>query len=99
MFGVPHARKVLVPGAESVKKLQIGIPKVIEDAKTVAKSLGKQYLWVDKYCIDQHDVVAKHHQIQNMDKIYQDAYATIIASAGINASSGLPGVGYVPWKW
>lgn len=31
------------------------MPQVIEDALIVVQSLGKRYLWVDKYCIDQED--------------------------------------------
>ena len=96
VWGTPCPESSSPRSKDSVKKLQIGIPQVIEDAMTVVKSLGKQYLWVDKYCIDQHNVVAKHYQIQNMDKIYQGTYATIIASAGTDASSGLTGVGCVP---
>ncbi|PMD27107.1 HET-domain-containing protein, partial [Hyaloscypha hepaticicola] len=96
VWGTPCPEISSPRSKDSVKKLQIGIPQVIEDAMTVVKSLGKQYLWVDKYCIDQHNVVAKHYQIQNMDKIYQGTYATIIASAGTDASSGLTGVGCVP---
>jgi hypothetical protein len=99
VWGAPHPETSSPKGKDPVKGLQIGIPQVIEDAMTVVKSLGKRYLWVDKYCIDQHDDVDKHYQIQNMDRIYQGAYVTIIASAGTDAFSGIPGVGYVPRKW
>lgn len=36
--------------------------------------------------------------MRNMDLIYEAAHVTIVASAGTNASSGLPGVGCVPRK-
>lgn len=45
------------------------IPSVIKDAMTVVLKLGWQYLWVDRYCIDQDDE-AKHAQISQMDKVY-----------------------------
>lgn len=73
------------------------IPSVIRDAMTVALKLGWQYLWVDRYCIDQDDE-AKHVQINQMDKVYSNAVITIIAAAGDNASYGLPGVSSISRK-
>ncbi|KAM7186152.1 Heterokaryon incompatibility protein (HET) domain containing protein [Rhypophila sp. PSN 637] len=70
-----------------------GVPAVIEDAIAVVLNLGEKYLWVDKYCIDQESHDIKKAQIREMDKGYAGAYATIIASAGPEASYGLPGVG------
>lgn len=67
------------------------IPSVIRDAMTVALELGYNYLWVDRYCIDQDDE-AKHVQINQMDKVYSSAIITIIAAAGDDAGYGLPGV-------
>ena len=73
------------------------IPSVINDAMTVALELGWQYLWVDRYCIDQDDE-AKHVQINQMDKVYSSAVITIIAAAGDKASYGLPGVSSISRK-
>ena len=67
------------------------IPSVIADAMTVTVELGWQYLWVDRYCIDQNDE-AKHMQMKQMDKVYSSAVITIIAAAGDSAWHGLPGV-------
>lgn len=66
-------------------------PSVITDAMTVTVELGWQYLWVDRYCIDQNDEV-KHMQMNQMDKVYSSAVITIIAAAGDSAWYGLPGV-------
>ncbi|KAM7210699.1 Heterokaryon incompatibility protein (HET) domain containing protein, partial [Rhypophila decipiens] len=86
-----------VPPSKIVKKgdpgcLPRNASRVIEDAMVVVRELGERYLWVDKYCImqDSHDI--KSAQIKEMDLIYSCAYATIIASAGSDASFGLPGV-------
>jgi hypothetical protein len=68
------------------------ISRTIRDAMHVTKSLGLRYLWVDKYCIDQNSAVEKHDQIGQMAAIYQGAEITIIAAAGTNADSGLPGI-------
>ncbi|KAK7728378.1 hypothetical protein SLS63_006607 [Diaporthe eres] len=67
-------------------------PSVIGDAIKVTLALGFQYLWVDKYCIDQQNQATKHKQIFHMDAVYKHASLTIIAAAGTDESSGLPGV-------
>ncbi|KUJ09378.1 HET-domain-containing protein, partial [Mollisia scopiformis] len=68
------------------------LPEVIEDSIFVTSSLGIQYLWVDRYCINQQDAADKHEQISNMDVIYANATITIIAAAGSDPDYGLPGV-------
>ncbi|KAK7973836.1 hypothetical protein PG989_015684, partial [Apiospora arundinis] len=68
------------------------LPAVVQDAMTVCKDLGIQYLWVDKYCIRQNDAEEKHNQIRNMDIIYSAAELTIIAACSENSSEGLQGV-------
>lgn len=67
-------------------------PKTIEDAMFVTKKLGFNYLWVDRYCIDQCNHEEKHHMINNMDQIYLNADFTIIAAEGDGPHAGLPGV-------
>lgn len=66
-------------------------PRTIADVITVTSLLGFQYLWVDKYCINQGDSEDLHTQVSMMDIIYSSAFITIIAAAG-DASFGLPGV-------
>jgi hypothetical protein len=68
------------------------LPKTIEDAIYVADALGIPQLWVDQYCINQHDVQMRVSTIQSMDKIYDGAALTIIAASGSDVSSGLPGI-------
>ncbi|KAK0618910.1 hypothetical protein B0T14DRAFT_602848 [Immersiella caudata] len=41
----------------------------VRDAMTVARGLGYRYLWVDKYCINQHSALERDDQIQKMDLI------------------------------
>ncbi|KAF2825083.1 HET-domain-containing protein [Ophiobolus disseminans] len=67
-------------------------PKTISDSCFVAQSLGYNYLWVDRFCIDQADHCAKHQQVAQMANIYSAAQLTIIAAAGDNPDHGLPGV-------
>ncbi|RYP22668.1 hypothetical protein DL765_001518 [Monosporascus sp. GIB2] len=72
------------------------LPATISDAITVTRGLGYQYLWIDKFCIDQDNPEIKHDQIKQMGAIYQQAELTIIAAAGIDENHGLPGVGRTP---
>jgi hypothetical protein len=48
-----------------------GCPKVISDSLQVALDLNIQYLWVDRYCINQYDDQDKSIQIHQMDSIYE----------------------------
>ncbi|KAL0941514.1 tol protein [Colletotrichum truncatum] len=83
---------------------ETGMPKVVEDAFEVTKNLGIQYLWVDRYCIDQkgeaqpdpHKRIEAQAQLASMHIIYEAAEFTIIAAAGQDADFGLPGVSTTP---
>jgi hypothetical protein len=70
------------------------IPSVVHDAIQVVLGLNYQYLWVDAFCIDQNDPKTKSDQISRMDRIYEGALLTIIASAGSDATSRIHGVGH-----
>jgi hypothetical protein len=87
VWGTSHATTQQIP-----RKAGQTFPRTIEDAMLVAKELRIPYLWVDRYCIDQHNHQEKHTMISNMDKIYSGAIITIIAAAGSDSSHGLPGV-------
>jgi hypothetical protein len=68
------------------------LPPTIEDAIKVTKRLGIQYLWIDRYCINQNDPEDKMRQILQMGAIYSSAQLTIVAAAGSGPQYGLPGV-------
>lgn len=74
------------------KRLPPKIPKTIEDAMYVARTIGIPQLWVDQYCINQHDVAMRSTAIHSMGLIYGGAALTIIAANATNASSGLSGI-------
>ncbi|KAF2828758.1 HET-domain-containing protein [Ophiobolus disseminans] len=74
------------------------LPKTVEDAMFVAINLSIPFLWVDRYCIDQDNLEEKHSIIRNMDRIYQGAELTIIASVGNDPHNGLPSVLGTPRK-
>lgn len=74
--------------------LSISLPErltqTIEDAITLVKRLGEQYLWIDPCCIDPRNEMEKKNQMENMDLIYRSAYLTIIALDGKDSAAGLP---------
>ena len=74
------------------------LPKTVSDAISVVLQLDLQYLWVDKYCIDQTNRAELNQQISIMDIIYHLAAVTLIGAAGSDAAFGLPGVGSTPRK-
>lgn len=65
--------------------------QTIEDAITVTQGLGHKFLWIDRYCIQQHNNAEKKKQIQQMASIYSHAIATICAT-GDDTNAGLYGV-------
>ncbi len=65
------------------------VPRTVEDAMSLVKELGKQYLWVDSICINQSDEDEKLEHMGIMNEIYGGAYATIIALSGDSANAGL----------
>ena len=68
------------------------LPATIFDALKVTLALGERYLWVDTCCIVQDDEQDKLKYVPRMDLIYGLASVTIIATSGISAEAGLPGV-------
>ena len=67
------------------------LPTTIEDAISVSLALQFEYLWVDKYCINQHGP-EKAIEIGRMDEIYQGAEMVIIDAVGKDPTLGLAGV-------
>ncbi|KAH7084887.1 heterokaryon incompatibility protein-domain-containing protein [Paraphoma chrysanthemicola] len=68
------------------------LPQTIEDAITMTISLGYDYLWVDRYCIDQGDAEDVNRQVSQMGKLYSAAAVTLFASSGSDPTYGLPGL-------
>ena len=65
-------------------------PQTIEDAISVVLGIGKEYLWVYRYCIWQSE--NRDLQIQNMHEIYRNAVSTIVPVEADSAGSGFSGV-------
>jgi hypothetical protein len=69
------------------------LPRTIKDAIYVTSKLGLQYLWIDRYCINQSSKKEVKEHVASMDLIYSQSCLTIVAAAGRNPKFGLPGVG------
>lgn len=93
VWGATGSACDVVRDEEGKKKLPCELPAVIQDSIEVVKALGYEYLWVDKFCIDQDSPDLKHDQIRQMDAVYRNAELTIISAAGFSERHGLPGVG------
>jgi hypothetical protein len=72
------------------------LPKTVEDAITATLLMNFRYLWVDRYCAGEEGSNEKHEEVRNMDSIYSQAQATLIAVEGKDADAGLPGVHNTP---
>ncbi|KAL5316741.1 hypothetical protein ACEPPN_015792 [Leptodophora sp. 'Broadleaf-Isolate-01'] len=70
----------------------VNLPKTIEDSIEATLLFGLQYLWIDRYCINQLNSEEQQDQVSQTDVIYANAELTIIAAAGIGPDFGLPGV-------
>lgn len=68
------------------------IPLTIRDAMSLVRDMKEPYLWVDALCIVQDNHSIQASQISQMASIYSQALFTIIAAAGDDANTGLPGV-------
>ena len=67
------------------------LPRTVADAVQLTFLLGYRYLWIDQYCINQHQELDKKHQIGEMGSIYSHSAATICA-LGPNDDTGIEGV-------
>ncbi|KPI37211.1 uncharacterized protein AB675_1527 [Cyphellophora attinorum] len=68
-------------------------PRTIRDAIEFTKNLGKQYLWVDRYCIQYNDTIELRGELAKMASIFANAWATVV-SLGSNCNEAIPGVSH-----
>jgi hypothetical protein len=84
-FSTPYARSMRCSTSRSnltQHKERIVIANLLpayQDAISITKKLGLQYLWIDSLCIVQDDVHDKRTQIAQMGTIYRNSYLTIAA--------------------
>jgi hypothetical protein len=74
------------------------LPKTFQDAVTVARELGVQFLWIDSLCIIQDDKEDWQCESECMEKVFASAYCTIAATSARNSNEGFlsrPAKGFV----
>ncbi|KAI3322823.1 heterokaryon incompatibility protein-domain-containing protein [Xylariaceae sp. AK1471] len=64
------------------------LPLTIQDAITVARQIGLQYLWVDSLCIIQDSVDDMNIELGKMAQIYSDSYVAIVAVSASSSDEG-----------
>lgn len=79
-----------------LKSRQGEIPKTVLDAIELTGEMGLHYLWVDALCLIQDNPKDKELALPLMHLVYGGAEITIIAAAGPDANTGLPGVNGTP---
>ncbi|KFY01713.1 hypothetical protein V490_00787, partial [Pseudogymnoascus sp. VKM F-3557] len=71
------------------------LPKTFQDAVTITRSLGIEYLWIDSLCIIQDDRDDWARESARMKNVYTNCYAMISANSSANPNGGCfspPGV-------
>ncbi|OCL01203.1 HET-domain-containing protein, partial [Glonium stellatum] len=63
------------------------IPRLVQDAMEFVRRIGERYMWVDSLCIEHDNLSQKNDRISQMDIIYQQAVATIIALSAPDATA------------
>lgn len=97
VWGKTSMFKTLVDNLASLQQpgcllaLRGELPRVLQDSMKFTQYLGERYLWCDALCIVQDDTQFKHSQIALMDLVYNQAFLTICALSGSDASVGLLG--------
>lgn len=66
--------------------------ETIEDTILLIRLLRFKYLWVDSICFNLQGTDKQSNSINSMISTFKTAFVTIVAAAGINVNSGLPGV-------
>ena len=64
------------------------LPKTFQDAISITRKLGIEFLWIDSLCIVQDDEIEWSMESERMGSIYQHAYCTIAATAASSSSEG-----------
>ncbi|KAH8588248.1 hypothetical protein B0O99DRAFT_555387 [Bisporella sp. PMI_857] len=65
------------------------LPKTIQDAIIITRTLGVRYLWVDAIAIIQDDAEDWTREASRMDSIYRNSILTIAAIDGPNEGDGI----------
>jgi hypothetical protein len=72
------------------------LPELFQDAVTVTRKLGVQFLWIDSLCIIQDNEEDWQCEAKRMEKVFASAYCTIAATSAENSNEHfLPRLGKI----
>nr|XP_036578630.1 heterokaryon incompatibility protein [Colletotrichum truncatum]KAF6785925.1 heterokaryon incompatibility protein [Colletotrichum truncatum] len=64
------------------------LPKTFQDAITVTRGLGIDYIWIDTLCIIQDDKDDWENESTKMEEVFSEAYCTISAASAKSSLDG-----------
>ncbi|OHF04101.1 heterokaryon incompatibility protein [Colletotrichum orchidophilum] len=64
------------------------LPKTFQDAITVTRGLGVDYIWIDTLCIIQNDMDDWENESTKMEEVFSAAYCTISAASAKSSLDG-----------
>ncbi|KAG4420446.1 hypothetical protein IFR04_006462 [Cadophora malorum] len=70
------------------------LPRVFQDAISLTRNLGIEYIWIDPLCIIQGDEVDWTRESSNMVATYSDCYFNIAAASSPGSNGSLFGTGW-----
>lgn len=74
---------------ERCKRIPLSsLPLTLQDAVTVTRKLGIEYLWIDCLCIIQDDAKDMSSEIAQLPTTFQQAYVTVSASTSSKSTDG-----------
>jgi hypothetical protein len=65
------------------------LPRTLQDAVTIVRTLGLRYLWIDSLCIFQDDLEDHEMEVFNIKRYLQNATFAISAAAGSDSNDGI----------
>jgi hypothetical protein len=64
------------------------LPRSLQDAVTITRNLGLQYIWIDALCIIQDSPEDKEKELRKMAQIYKDGLLTVSAASAQTVHDG-----------
>jgi Heterokaryon incompatibility protein (HET) len=65
------------------------LPQTIQDAVSIARRFGFEYIWIDALCIIQGDVEDWAHESSRMSRVYGNASLTLCADLARSSDDGI----------
>lgn len=92
-WGPPEKHSITTTTVNIDRHRAEGIPfdslsKTFQDATTITRKLGVEYLWIDSLCIVQDDRDDWESEAPRMGFVYEDAYLTICATGAADGTEG-----------